>query len=1110
VAVRPEVTLDKSPLPKPTQPELDARQRAVVSHDAGPLLVLAGPGTGKTTTIVESVVARVHSARPIRPEKILVLTFARKAAITLRERIALRLADSQTPWVATFHSFAFAIVRARAQRDENFGASGVAKGSLRLLSAPEEESRVKNVLLDSSRESPQMWGDEWHAALGTRGFAAEVRELLTRARALDVDSEQLGDWGDQNGLPVWASVAQLADIVNKTFALEGVTDYADLIHWATDTARSTHWRATLDLDFDAIYVDEYQDVDPAQVGLLKALFADQTLVVVGDPDQAIYRFRGADVKAIQSFPNDFRQRDGSPSPVIALNTVRRFGSQVLASAQSILPPITSGGLSVDILRDHRRLVCDRAPNEIAGLGPEVAVQVYDTTSNEVSAIADWLRECRNLATGQMVVPWQEMAVIVRTNDEVQRVQAGLLRAGVPAMVSPDDVPLAQHSATRPLLTALDVARKIANGKSEAITGETARALLTGPLGNTDTATLRRAARALREAYREAGLAVPTGDQACANALVDPKNLLSVNDPSVEPIRWLGALLASVAEQIAADCLISQALWALWQGRPSAAQIARFQALGELPSYRDRVYGQAWGRGPEADRANRDIDAVISLFDVAKRDDWREGGRRAIEPFIEDLRAQQFPVESWLESPASGAGVRVLTAHRAKGLEWRCVAVAGVNEGVWPPAVMRGSLLGTERLNEHGVDPPEPFEATLNEERRLLYVAMTRARDRLLVTAVADEDVAGTTPSRFLNHCQPPVEIVKQRSWQTRDPRAFVAYARRLLLDTQTSEKKKQMAAAALAALADSHDSFGKPLFDFADPQNWWGVSPPKVSVMPLRPIDEPVRISGSDVRNLDTCGLKWYLQKEAKGVATRTDALTVGSVIHAFARALYSGELPADPEVVKANMREVWRRLFPKPNWVERSEERTLSDVVERLVSWHNQQRGRVAVAGELGFSEELAVGDDSARLVGRVDRIEVELDSPTGLHVVDFKTGKNRPTKDQAKVDPQLGVYRLATRLGAFDEIVPGAIDAGAELVQLRDAPVGEAYVQQVGSIDDGWVEELLAKVVSDIRHEEFPATPGGHCRFCDYRRLCPTQPAGQPTTGPLPMPSPVSEIDL
>lgn len=1117
MAAHPEVILDTSPLPRPAQPDLDSRQRAVVDHVRGPLLVLAGPGTGKTTTIVESVIARIQGPKPIRPEKILVLTFARKAAKTLRERIALRLIESQTPWVATFHSFAFAIVRARAKRDENFGASGVAKGTLRLLSAPEEESRVKNVLVDSSLESPEMWGAEWQAALNTRGFAAEVRELLTRARSLDVESEKLGVWGEENGLPVWGSVAQLADIVNKTFDLEGVTDYADLIHWATDTARSPHWRSLLNLDFDAIYVDEYQDVDPAQVGLLKALFADQTMVVVGDPDQAIYRFRGADISAIQTFPADFRQVNGQEAPVIALKTVRRFGSAVLETAQSILPPITSGGLPVETLREHRQLICERSSNQLAALGPEVSVQVYETANEEISAIADWLRECRNISAAKgatspnvsALVPWHEMAVIVRTNDQVQRVQAGLLRAGVPAMVSPDDIPLAQHSATRPLLLALEAASKIAAGKANPIDGDTARALLTGPLGGSDTARLRRAARALREAYRLAGLPVPSGDQACANALGDPRDLLDVNDPAVEPIRWLGALLATVADEIANDCLISQALWALWQGRPSAGQIARFQAAAEVSSYRDGLFSQAWGRGLDADRANRDIDAVISLFDAAKRDDWRESGRRAIGPFIADLRAQQFPVESWLESPASGAGVRVLTAHRAKGLEWRCVAVAGVNEGVWPPAGMRASLLGTERLTEHGVNPPESVESTLHEERRLLYVAMTRAKDRLLVTAVADDEAAGTSPSRFLATCHPRPSLVQERSWRTRDPRAFVAYTRRLLVDPSVTPEVKQSAATALAALAEARDSQGEQLFSFADPANWWGVSPIGVSPVPVRQLDEPIRISGSDIKKLETCGLQWFLQKEAQGVTTRTDALTVGSVIHAFARALYSGELPADVEVVKANMREVWRGLFPKQTWVERSEEETLSQVVERLVSWHNQQRGRRPVAGELKFSESITIGDETALLVGRVDRVEVEADSPSHVHVVDFKTGKIRPTQEEAKTDPQLGVYRLATQLGAFDEVVPGAIDAGAELVQLRNSSNSEAYVQQVGPIDDGWVEQLVTDAVSSIRSEEFPATAGAHCRFCDYRRLCPTQASGQPVAGPMPLPSPASEVE-
>ena len=369
------------------------------------------------------------------------------------------------------------------------------------------------------------------------------------------------------------------------------------------------------------------------------------------------------------------------------------------------------------------------------------------------------------------------------------------------------------------------------------------------------------------------------------------------------LRALGAHLATVANLIAANCSISEALWALWAGSANPTEISRYQApdprLIRQKSYRDQLQTQAFGLGHEAERANRDLDAVISLFEMANRDDWRESGPRGIKPFLTDLNSQQFPVESWLESPATSNGVRVLTAHRAKGLEWSCVAVVGVNEGVWPPMGVRGTLLGTERLSRFRVEPPEQIESMLQEERRLLYVAMTRAKEKLLVTAVSDSNADGASPSRFLTSFTPAPRRVTHPTALSKDSRDFIAYLRRTL-----QESADPAAAQALAALATAKTSDGATLFPAADPANWWGLQPPEASIDPVRPIAQPVRLSGSDIDSMSDCKLRWFLSRQVRVQSTRTDALTVGSVIHAFARALITDELLPDAELIKEKLQD--------------------------------------------------------------------------------------------------------------------------------------------------------------------------------------------------------------
>ncbi|MGW2465441.1 ATP-dependent helicase, partial [Streptomyces sp. NPDC001761] len=313
-------------------PRLDAAQRAVVDHRSGPLLVLAGPGTGKTTTLVESVADRI--ARGGDPERILVLTFSRKAAVGLRDRMALRMGAARAPRATTFHSYCYALVRAHQD-------SGRFTEPLRLLSGPEQDVAVRELLagqpeLERLGLTHVRWPDELRACLTTRGFADEVRAVLARSRELGLGPDALDAFARRIGRPDWrAAAAFLAEYLD-TLDLQGVLDYAELVQRAVLLARRPQTAARLAAQYDAVYVDEYQDTDPAQVRLLRALAGGgRTLVAFGDPDQSIYAFRGADVNGILDFPAAFPRADGRPAPVAVLRTSRRSGAGLLAATRLI-------------------------------------------------------------------------------------------------------------------------------------------------------------------------------------------------------------------------------------------------------------------------------------------------------------------------------------------------------------------------------------------------------------------------------------------------------------------------------------------------------------------------------------------------------------------------------------------------------------------------------------------------------------------------------------------------------------------------------------------------------------------------------------------------------
>ncbi|GAA3219594.1 hypothetical protein GCM10020256_24810 [Streptomyces thermocoprophilus] len=339
-------------LPACIPPRLDAAQRTVVDHTTGPLLVLAGPGTGKTTTLVESVAARI--ARGGDPARILVLTFSRKAAVELRDRMALRMGASRAPQATTFHSFCYALVR--AHQDSTLFAE-----PLRLLSGPEQDVTVRELLageidLERLGLAHVRWPDELRACLTTRGFADEVRAVLARSRELGLAPDALAAFARRIGRPDWGAAAAFLAEYLDVLDLQGVLDYAELVHRAVLLTARPEAAARLAGQYDAVYVDEYQDTDPAQVRLLRALAGDgRTLVAFGDPDQSIYAFRGADVNGILDFPQTFPRADGRPAPVEVLRVSRRSSAALLAATRLVTQRMPLTRLPADKVRAHRDL-----------------------------------------------------------------------------------------------------------------------------------------------------------------------------------------------------------------------------------------------------------------------------------------------------------------------------------------------------------------------------------------------------------------------------------------------------------------------------------------------------------------------------------------------------------------------------------------------------------------------------------------------------------------------------------------------------------------------------------------------------------------------------------
>ncbi|MFF8030128.1 UvrD-helicase domain-containing protein [Streptomyces sp. NPDC016626] len=1114
--------LVRTPPVRAIPPRLDAAQRSVVEHGTGPLLVLAGPGTGKTTTLVESVAARI--ARGANPERILVLTFSRKAAVELRDRMALRIGAARAPQATTFHSFCYALVRAHQDSD-------LFVEPLRLLSGPEQDVTVRELLagqvdLERLGLAHVRWPDELRACLTTRGFADEVRAVLARSRELGLGPGALDAFARRIGRPDWrAASAFLAEYLD-VLDLQGTLDYAELVHRAVLLARRPETAGQLAARYDAVYVDEYQDTDPAQVRLLRALAGGRTLVAFGDPDQSIYAFRGADVNGILEFPHTFPRADGRPAPVEVLRVSRRSGAALLEATRRVTRRMPLPRLPAEKVRAHRELTAARD-------GGGVEVYTYPTAGTELDNIADILRRA-HLEDG---VSWNDMAVLVRAGSRtLPLVRRALTSAGVPVDVDGDDLPLRHEPAVAPLLTALRAVATAEAGDAEGtdagadaegdveadaeagadteadaeagadteagadvegdaeadaeaepcwLDTETALTLLASPLAGMDAADLRRLGRALREEERAAGNPLPPpSDELLTRALAEPERL-AVHDPVyARGAQRLGALLRRARERLAGGGTAEEALWDLWDGTPWPRRLERSARRG----------------GAAGRNADRDLDAVCALFATAARAEERTGGRGTLN-FLEEIEAQDIAADTLTRRAARPDAVRLMTAHRSKGLEWRLVVVAGVQEGLWPDLRRRGSLLEADRIGRDGLAEPLTPGALLAEERRLFYVAATRARERLVVTAVKAPADDGDQPSRFLTELGVEPKDVTGRPRRPLSVAALVAELRATTVDPRVSDTLREAAAGRLARLAALADEDGRPLVPSAHPYRWWGMFEPTRSKVPLRDRDQPVVLSGSALDQLaNTCALQWFLGREVKADAPATAAQGFGNVVHVLADEVASGHTPADLAVLMERLDSVWNALAFDAPWKSAQEKENARVALERFLKWHVMDRtGRTPVASEHDFDVTLGAGEYEVRIRGQMDRVEAGGDGRA--YVVDFKTGKQAPSSAEVARHPQLAVYQLAVREGAVDDVFDGTRPepGGAELVQLRQGAArrdgGEILpkVQAQEPPAGEWVGDLLATAAGKVLDERFTPTAGQHCTHCAFRASCSARPEGR-----------------
>jgi len=1023
----------------------------------GQVRVLGGPGTGKSSLLIDVATARIGAGA--EPESVLLLTGSGRIGAQARSALTTTLlraqqADSRPapvirqPLVRSVHSYAFAVLRLAAQR-----AGGPPP---RLVTSAEQDAIIAELLAGEVADGPDPvtpWPAELRAALGTAGFAAELRELLTRCAERGVDPQQLERVGRLSSRPEWTAAGRFARRYEQVMLLRAAVGTAApqattpavgaaelvgaaLEAFAVDPALLAAERARVAV----LLVDDAQQLDPQAALLVRVLAAGADLTLLaGDPAQAVFGFRGAEPAALLG-------SDSTPS--VTLTTSHRCAPAVARAVSGIAGRVSGG--------------C-----EIEGTGDEsgsVTVKLAASAGAEAALIADTLRRAHLVSR----VPWSQMAVIVRS---VPRAASGLAhalaRAGVPVAPSAVTGSLVTQPATQALLTVLAAT-------ADGLDADQALTLLTGPIGRVDPVSLRQ----LRRTLRRADMDGPPKE--FADLLIEAVNGASsarLTAAQARPLRRVRAVLAAAAESHRRGGDPRYTLWAAWHR--SGLQ-RRWLAACERG-------------GPSGAQAGRDLDTVTALFDATDQYLARTAGA-SLCGLIDHLVAQPPLPAAGPEPTIAAEQVAVLSAHAALGHEWDLVVIAGLQEGLWPNTIPRGGVLGTQRLLDvlDGVDENASMRAPLlAEERRLLVAAMGRARKRLLVTAIdggageANGDNEASMPSPFFAEvAQWATEAADAAPAPVTAPRVLSAASvvgrlRGVVCAPQgaVSESMRACAATQLARLAAAGVAG-------AEPAGWYGMSPVSTTEPMWSREDHPehmVTLTPSSLQTLTDCPLRWLAERHG-GTDPRDLGATVGSVLHALIAEPAAGE-----SQLLAALQRAWRQLPFESRWHSANELARHRAMLQAFLDWRAHTRGELTEVGvEVDVDGVLDRHRGAAvRLRGRVDRIE--RDAAGRLVIVDVKTGKTPVSKDDAQRHAQLAAYQLAVAEGLVSH---GDEPGGGRLVYLGRTGSGGAVEREQDPLTPEaraqW-RERVREAAEATAGPQFIARINDGCAHCPLRPSCP-----------------------
>lgn len=1045
----------------------DQEEVLALGPGSGPVLVLGGPGTGKTQILIEAAVRRIRSGNT-DPDQVLMIAPNRVSAARLRDQLTLRLDRSlSAPPARTWSSYAFDLVR----RARVAGLMPELSRPPRLLSGAEQDLIIKELLEGHRRTSSleSRWPDALRLALGTRGFRQEIRDLFDRVSEYSLHAEDLADLGQRFDRLDWVAAAALyreyRDVLD--LRMPEAFDPAGILTAARGILENfPDFCAEEREKYSLILIDDYQESNTAMHALNGVLARDKDCLVTACPDTVVQGFRGARPELAGRLPEvlgDVRVRQ--------LTASHRLPARLRSAWAAVASRTPVSGTAAG----YRKLARGTADSSEGAL----SVHAVDSGYHEQRYIAQRILEA-HVEQGRS---FDDIAVITRTGSQVTELQRYLAAQDIPVSVPPAERAIRDEPAVRPLLDILGVV----TGLRE-LDAELAISLMTSRIGGAGPLEIRRLRQLLRQEERLAG-----GPRDSDQLIVDlfGQEQIAAGEPQLRPARRLKSILAAGREALEDEASTPETvLWAVW----SASGVS------------SRWEEAALRQGPSGARADRDLDAVVALFQTAERYvDQMPGAPTS--GFLEYLLSQELPMDTLAARAQKGAAVAILTPAAAAGRQWPLVIVAGVQEGVWPNLRIRGELLGSGdlvALLEHGPDfrrhrdPIALMQMTRADELRSFSTAISRASEELVCVAVSSDD---QQPSSFLDILDPlPAGQYERPRTDVKRPltlRALVAELRKFAQQPDKHPEAAQEAVRHLGFMA-THE----PQVPGAHPESWWGL-PMLSSDGPVVPPDAVVPVSPSRVEAVLASPLNWFVS--AAGGERPTDfARSLGTLVHSIAQ-----DMPeATGSEYTAELIRRWPTLGMKDTWEARADLRRAEQMVRKLGIYvvEMRQSGRSLSGTEVDFSVDLPVMIDGverqARLRGQVDRVEVDSEGRT--FIVDLKTGRNAPSDREVPAHPQLAAYQVAAVEGGLTmPPEPGATTgepaatavAGAALVHLGTSTKSPKVQNQPPlTAEETWAHSMIEQAAELMSAAEFESVHdpkragygGGGCRLPEICPLC------------------------